>query len=176
MQESSAAKELGSFVDAARGFCELVESADVLGKGQFIWTTGERLAVLYAAGLALPRLAAMETEGSEDARPHDQARAALADRIRAKLGDLDDYRFVFDPYESHEPPVDGSLSDDLSDIYQDLKHGLDLYTGGVSQGDAIWEWRVGFETHWGVHAAHAQYAIHWITHKAGAQWISPDDP
>ena len=78
---------------------------------------------------------------------------------------FDGYWEVFDPYEEGAP-VGGSLSDDLLDVYGDLRRGLALWEqGGVTKrGElriaAIWEWRFQFEIHWGDHAIDALRALH----------------
>jgi hypothetical protein len=70
---------------------------------------------------------------------------------------------MFDPYEG-EMPVVASLADDIADIYRDLKKGFALLDAGGSRDRAVWEWRHGFEHHWGRHAAHALYAVYVLTH------------
>jgi hypothetical protein len=68
------------------------------------------------------------------------------------------YWKVFDPYEQ-EPPVAGSLSDDLLDVYRDVGEGLALWESG-QDANAIWEWRFSFESHWGARAIDAMRALH----------------
>jgi hypothetical protein len=52
-----------------------------------------------------------------------------------------------------------SLAGDLSEIWADLREGLSLYDHGHVV-EAVWEWRFGFEHHWGTHLVAAQRAIH----------------
>ncbi len=68
------------------------------------------------------------------------------------------YWEVFDPYELDQP-VAGSLSDDLLDVYRDVRGGLALWESR-HDADAIWEWRFSFESHWGDHAVDALRALH----------------
>ena len=60
--------------------------------------------------------------------------------------------------ESFDSVVDGSLSDDIADVYRDLRNGFLPYDSGDA-GEAVWTWRTEFESHWGRHAAHAIYAL-----------------
>ena len=53
-----------------------------------------------------------------------------------------------------------SLSDDLLDVYFDLRRGLELWDQEVPKAAAIWEWRFAFDTHWGDHAIDALRALH----------------
>jgi len=86
----------------------------------------------------------------------------VRDRIASRL-DRDYYLMIFDPFEEAPSPVVGSLSDDLSDIWRDLKEGLLQLDLGTESAvvDAVWAWRFGLEFHWGSHhSAHAIDALH----------------
>jgi hypothetical protein len=73
---------------------------------------------------------------------------------------VNSYWDVFDPVDvqNHEV-VWSSLADDLADIWRDLREGLSLLEQG-HVAEAVWEWRNGFDTHWGHHLLSAQRAIH----------------
>jgi hypothetical protein len=49
----------------------------------------------------------------------------------------------------------GLLSDDLADIYVDLREGIVNRTVGRAVDDVIWEWRFTFTINWGRHALDA---------------------
>lgn len=77
----------------------------------------------------------------------------------------DSYWEVFDPlYEEdalEENVVVGSLQDDLSDIYNDLRSGISEYDAG-NKANAEFEWRLGVDGHWGKHVTDALRALHAI--------------
>jgi hypothetical protein len=56
------------------------------------------------------------------------------------------------------------LWDDLADIYRDLKNGLRLFDLGTQDAtlQAIWDWRFGYENHWGSHLMQALVTVHEI--------------
>ena len=59
------------------------------------------------------------------------------------------------------------LSDSLADIYRDLHDGLrfcDLANDGGMQ-EAIWQWRFGYEHHWGLHMFEALHTVHRIRYE-----------
>jgi hypothetical protein len=49
MSRHSQGASVEVFIDAARSYCALVEAADALTRGEFVWQVSERLTRLYAA-------------------------------------------------------------------------------------------------------------------------------
>lgn len=87
--------------------------------------------------------------------------------LHAYLGDIDCYWMVFNPYHREEA-YRNSLSDDLSDIWRDLKMGLLLYAKGSERArqHAIWMWKFHAHCHWGHDAVLALNALQWIVSDA----------
>ena len=79
------------------------------------------------------------------------------------LGDIDCYWLVFCPYR-RDQAYRHSLSDDLADIWRDLKEGLLVYAKGTEKArqHAIWMWTFEFHGHWAHHAVSALNALAWI--------------
>ncbi len=85
--------------------------------------------------------------------PDLDARFELYTHLREHLGDRDAYRLEFD--EAGEDDImTGSLADDLTDIYCELKHGLRF--AEASPERVLKEWRSGFRYHWKQHLLDAQ--------------------
>lgn len=167
-----AAESIERFLEEAHDYCSLIEASEELGRGQFLWRIADSLARLYAAAAALPEIEVADETAKAPELSGEEV-WALRERLGAKLGDLDEYRSVFDPWDKKDEPVIGSLAGDLTDIYRGLKDGIAAYSD-VPQ-DALWELRFSFGSHWGIHAARAIYALHWTTRTAGQQWIAPED-
>ncbi len=144
-------RETAAFVDQAHQFCDFIERASAFPLVDRLTAARVRLLALYQAGCALPQL---EPPEGFDAGPSPDRPDGWAGFDR-----FDVYWEVFDPYVD-EAPVAGSLSDDLLDTYADVRRGLDLWKSKAPRAAAIWEWQVGFETHWGDHAIDALRALH----------------
>jgi Domain of unknown function (DUF5063) len=56
------------------------------------------------------------------------------------------------------------LWDDLADIYRDLHNGLALWKLNTPESkiEASWQWRFGYDAHWGNHLFRAAQTIHEI--------------
>lgn len=108
-------------------------------------------------------------------RPTD-VKLQLMRELAAFLGPYDLYWEVYDPAKPEgDDKLQVSLADDLSDIYFDLQEGLELWRRGT-EGDlrnAVFGWRLGWETHWGAHAVDALRAIHWHLE---SHWIDAEEP
>ena len=127
------------FLELVREFCAFIETAAQVDARERILRARVQVAELVHAACRLP-------SGDADGPDVDQEVSTPTDWP-------DVYHEVFDPYVD-EPPVCGSLSDDLLDIYRDLKRGLVAYDAG-QVGAAVWEWRFHFDHHWGDHAVDA---------------------
>jgi hypothetical protein len=155
----------------AAEFIRLMETHEKYAMPALVHATHSLLARLYLAGLLLP--VKPESAFDEDpdepttARhssnrpgPHQSRWRPLFRELSTKFGPAwNSYQEVFDPYANPpEAPVTGSLADDLSDIYCDLKRGEDYWASGEFDA-AVWEWQFGFESHWSEHTTGALRAI-----------------
>ena len=155
------------FRQAAERFCGLLEArpADV---NQWVEDTLAALAQLYACGHTLPDF------GVSDDAPNISERVEVGDAewrrvyslVQEAVGVQSGYWAYFDPSEPPDAtaePVFGDLSDDLADIYRDIKPGLRALEAGLDAylADIVCDWKFPlFGSHWGVHAVSAMRAMH----------------
>ncbi len=133
----------------AQTYCKLIESSSGENDG---WL--EQLANL------LPRLHAAVASLDGENKNHNHALVADLDarfelytHLRDLLGKRDSYWMEFDVAGDGQTES-GSLADDLTDIYCELKHGLKLLEG--TPDIALEGWRDGFRMHWGQHLVDAE--------------------
>lgn len=139
-------------LDVAREYCQLIETADDAGPD---WL--ERLSGL------LPQLHAGLTElrgytdraAANDCDDDLDARFSCFSRLHRLLGDRDPYWLEFDSGDDG-PGMTGSLADDLTDIYWELKNGLALMEDEDDTDSAFGGWELGFRMHWGQHLLDAE--------------------
>ncbi len=142
------------FVETARVYCDLISH---LESGDTVWL--EQLAKL------LPRLHAAVAEmdqsnkESADICSSEQDlddRFELFSRLRTLLGERDPYWLEFD-VSSDGQLMTGSLADDLTDIFCELKAGLDmLERHPEARNSALNRLCSSYRTHWGQHLMDAQ--------------------
>lgn len=150
------------FTSAANEFCKYAEHSVELKGDELLKILQRILPFLYLKASLLPSLDPFFEEGNEKfVTEADWFR--IHDKLRDKLGTADDFLEVFDErMNDSEGPVISSLSENLADIYQDLKDFLLLYQTGTKEvmNDALWECRQNFENFWGQKLTNSLRAIH----------------
>jgi hypothetical protein len=139
-------------MDAARAYCALIEQADD-GHQQILPQLIEVLPRLHAS------IAAFNQQKDDDCHVMDadlDARFELFSRLRQLLGERDSYWLEYD-VQTDEECKSGSLADDLTDIYCELKNGLlSLEEHSKEPDEAVDSWRCGYKVHWGKHLVDAE--------------------
>lgn len=167
-REDSYTETAERFGAIAQKYCDIVDSSANFEKTELLAQIYQALPLLIDAAIRLPCADSSEDDGenkldlgspaASPARMSDSAWSRLYQSLKEKLGDADLYWTVFDSVKDNQA-INGSLADDIADIYRDLKSGLALKEK-ISSQNAIWEWRVGFDSHWGDHAMSALKTIH----------------
>ena len=145
---SDNSKNIKEMVEVAFVFCQLIETVD---ESDSSW-------LHQLAGL-LPRLhAAVGALQGRDVDPFClinidlDKRFEIYSRLHDKLGTNDSYWMEFDVALDGQS-MSGSLADDLTDIYCDLKSGLSILD--EEPGLALENWRSSYKIHWGQHLVDA---------------------
>ncbi len=144
-------------VEAAQKYCDLIEQRDRYNLNGFL-----RHCIILLSRLIHESATLELVDNDEDLPPKTRTHeewAKLFDGLGEKLGKFDKYLMVFDSYKDRKA-IYGSLSDDLADIYWELKDGLTALEEGTNKARVIWQWRWMFWTHWGRHANSAVRVIH----------------
>jgi hypothetical protein len=145
--------ELRNMLTIARNYCHLIEHCD--GE-QWLDRVAELLPQMHAAmariGMGLKQ---EQLPPGEDRFDLDQ-RFDLYVQLKSLLGDNDPYWLEYDEQDVQQ--MSGSLADDLTDIYCELKQGL--RTLGQAEEEralpVLDHWRQGYRWHWGQHLLDAE--------------------
>lgn len=155
MNESA---EVSRFAEHAREFVAWCHT-DHDGKASKVFKVEalKQLAVLYCAGLNLPKVEFKPAP--EEPRVTDVQRQVVAQNLSPLP-----FQYYWDICEEAIPDKDnepgcGDLFDDFQEIYADISSGLWLYDGGHVEA-AGFSWRQMFNVHWGNHAVAAMHALH----------------
>jgi hypothetical protein len=149
-------EDIDRFIPIVREYLELIEGASQTTPYALLAKSAILLPQLYTCGLQLP-----DTEPTDDETSEDDGTSQMGS-LFSILGRYDRYREVFDPVYDEES-IPASLSDDLADIYRDLRGPLVEYNNG-QQDNAIWLWKFNIQNHCGDHIVDALRVIHRLVH------------
>jgi hypothetical protein len=135
----------------ARRYCALVEALDE-GDRAPLAQLNELLPKLHAAMTAVGPLPG---DPPFDPEVDLDRRFELFSRLHRLLGDLDSYWMEYDVTPDRQE-MSGSLADDLTDIYCELKNGLARLELSRDPHTTLGRWRTGFCKHWGQHVVDAE--------------------
>jgi hypothetical protein len=148
-------KELAS---SASDFCQLLENIEKLNEGEWLFLVTRSLAQLHSAILQFD-------SGSIDYRfftvPDLDDRFEQFFKLKIFFKEHDSYPLEREQ-ASESDRISGSLADDFTDIYFELKRGLKLLDAAVVYGEeeALKLWQSGFILHWGQHLVDAQRQLY----------------
>lgn len=149
---------IDQFVELVREYLALIDGLPGIAPREFLLDCAILLPQIYSLSHQLPDVELPDDDSSEE---REEEVESPMGKISNLLGDYDLYSIVFDPITDADA-LKTTLSDDLSDIYADLKRGLIKYDIGDKQDRdvAIWEWKFHMQIHWGQHAVGVLRPIH----------------
>jgi len=155
-------RNIVEFVAVANEFCKYSEHSSELKGDEMLKILQRILPLLYLKGSLLPSLEPVFEDANEKfVTEADWFR--INDSFRHIFGTADGYLELADEkFNEAEGAVPSSLSENMADIYQDMKDFLLLYQTGTKEvmNDAIWECRMNFENIWGQKLVNSLRAIH----------------
>ena len=150
------------FVAVANEFCKYTEHASELKGDELLKILQRILPLMYLKASLLPKLDPFFEDGNEKFVTESDWNN-INEILKEKFGTANDYLEVFDErINNTEGSLAASISEDMADIYQDMKDFLLLYQTGTGEvmNDAVWECRMNFENFWGQKLVNSMRAIH----------------
>lgn len=150
------------FVTVAAEYCGFIERSREVGKQTFVDTALKILPLLYLKASLIPECELMgeddlETFVTED--DYEYVRRSIA----KVMGPQDDYLEVFHPDMAYsDTPIKKCISEDLADIYQDLKDFISVFQLGlnVTMNDSLYVCKEHFAEFWGQRLVNTMRALH----------------
>jgi hypothetical protein len=127
------------FVAVANEFCKYCEHASELKGDELLKILQRILPLMYLKASLLPQLNPYFEDGNEKFVTESDW-TGIQEALKEKFGTADDFLEVFDERMSDsEGPVTASISENMADIYQDMKDFLLLYQTGTVEvmNDAV---------------------------------------
>lgn len=149
-----------TFLPIAKVYCSLMEDLSHKDRDEFLFIVLPLLCRLMEVGVTLRYAEVTATDSFKKKMLYPPILKELMMR-EAEYYNVPSREYDDGEYDDEEPHLlRGMLSDDLRDIYSDLKNGLDALENGVAQDDVEFEWCLMYWKHWGEHTRNAITAIH----------------
>ena len=155
-------KNVIEFVTVAAEFCAFLERAESMKCSTFVDTSLKILPLLYLKASMLPKC---ETIGDEAPETYvtEEIYEILRINLAGLMGDKDDYLDVFvQDMVYSDQPIKKSISEDLADIYQDIKDFIFVFQLGLNEtmNDSLAICQENFGTLWGQKLVNTLRALH----------------
>lgn len=150
------------FVTVAAEYCAYLERCSQCNTKEFTDTLLKLLPLLYIKAQMLPDGESIGEDELEDFVTEDSYEV-LRIAISELLADKDNYLDVFvEDMKYSDTPVTKSISEDLADIYQDIKNFVCLFRLGINETmhDAIVQCSEHFRQYWGQTLVNTLRALH----------------
>jgi len=153
---------LVEFVKTANDYCAFLEELKGDEGRSFIVDSLTHLSKLYAGFIDTGETEPV-FESPGEPTVSEQEWSALFQRIAMILGPHNDVLRMADEGEfDRSELVNHTISEDLADIYQELRDFTSIYSRGIEElmNDAAWELKERFAEHWGAKLLRALQALH----------------
>lgn len=160
--EPAYSRNILEFITVAHNLCLTLESPQKYEREEFLEITLKILPLLYLKATLLPSIQEPDPEQNERFLTLEQY-----ENIFNNLRDIfkkDDISFTLNLKSEDKSPLKVSVSELLSDIYQDLKDFVLLYQkqSRAAKQNAVYHVRVNFLQHWGILAINSIKILHYI--------------
>lgn len=154
------------FVTVAAEYCAFLERAENMKRSEFVDTILKILPLLYIKASMLPPVEQMGEE-SPETYVTEEIYEVLRINLAGLLAEKDDYLEVFLPDMAYsDTPIKKNISEDLADIYQDIKDFIFVFRLGFNEtmNDALLICKENFGLYWGQKLVNTMRALHDIKH------------
>lgn len=155
-------KNVIEFVTVGREYCNFLEQTENYSKKDFLRLALRIMPLLYLKTVVLPK-PEQELDDMVEKFVSEELYNHILTSVEMKLGAHNDYLEVFTPdINRTDTAIAASISEDLTDIYQDIRDFLEVFKTGVTElmNDALVELVNNFETFWGQKAVNCLRALH----------------
>lgn len=145
----------------ANEYCMFVEKAEDYTKKDIMEYMHKILPMLYLKGILMPSVTVQDA-GANEKYVNEMQWERVFHNLKDRLQADDDYWIVRNTGLNEYEPQPASLSDNLADIYQDMKDFVMLYQRNSEEAkeNAVSDAKNLFQNHWGERALRASNRLH----------------
>ncbi len=154
-------EEVIAFVKVANDYCTWLEESDQDDGRTFILNAVRNLSAVYASAVRMNETEPV-MEGGNEKFVTEQMWSEMYQKVLLALGQHNSYLRIAGGDEfDRSDLVTHTISEDLADIYQDMKDFTYQYRIGIEEimNDAVWEVMDNFDNDWSEKLVHALLAL-----------------
>lgn len=154
-------RQVVEFAASANEYCKYLESTQDINGIEILKVMQRLLPFIYLRASLLPLLEpVLEETNEKTVTEFDWTR--MHDNLLSKMGNNDPFPVIVSAGDPSDGLYTGSIAENLTDIYQDLKDFIVSYKSGKEEvmNDAVWEVLMNFEEFWGKKLLNVLSAIH----------------
>lgn len=158
---SISSKNVMEMLTVANEYCHFIEKAHHYETKDVLEYLQKIFPLLYLKGCLLPQVVAQVPEANERFVT-EESWEIIFNELRNKFKPQDEFWTVDHADFQDNEPIKESLAENLTDMYQDLKDFVLLYSKGTESAkeNAVQDCKLFFETHWGYRLVQSQKYIH----------------
>ena len=156
-------KNVVEFVTVAAEYCSFLENSNQQDTRSFIEKMTKIIPLLYLKASLLPSFETMLEEEVIEQFVSEEEYEFIRQQIMNVIGQYDEYLEVFHPdMQYSDSPVLASISEDLADVYQDLKDMIANFQSADLQimNEALANCKENFRNFWGQKLINALRSLH----------------
>lgn len=177
LKEIVYSKDAIEFVTVAVQYCAFLENMEEISEPDLTDKLTKLLPLLYLKASLVP-----ETDTVNDEDPEISVTEDIYNYINSKLYNVflvkDTYLEVFlQDMKYSETPISASISEDLTDVYQDLKNFITIFERGITENmnDAMYVCMENFKAYWGQKLVNVLRALHSVKYTVDPEDIDNED-
>lgn len=151
-------------VTVAVEYCAFLEQTEGKTRMSFVDTLMKLLPLLYLKAALLPKYEILDNDYYAEDFVTEENYDIVRANISIVMGEKDDYLDVFmEDMKYSETPILATVSENLADIYQELKNFAMAYKNATDEEqmmNALAEVKEGFQFSWGQKLVNVQRALH----------------
>ncbi len=154
-------KPVLEFTTVANEVCKFLENPTSTEVASLLSTLQKVLPFLYMKATLLPQTELLFDDGNEKFVTEEDWQS-IHSRLLSIVGKYDSYLELMDEEAETDEAKVCSISENLADIYQDLKDYSSLFQIGAEEvmNDALWEVKYNFQRYWGIKVLSTMNTIH----------------
>lgn len=165
-KETIYASSVIDFITVSAEYCVTLEKNDPIEKLDFVSKITKLLPLIYVKASTLPNIEEEDFELQDYVTEEDYN--FVQNRVWSILKEDDEYLEVFAPdFQYSEAPITATISENLTDIYQDLKNFISVYADRNEEcmEAALFKVQENFKNYWGQKLVNAMRPLHECLYK-----------